>query len=110
MVNFCAGFAIFFSWAAVLLLIFGNIAQINPNSVPRHLRIVSIDTSGLAEALSTASKASLSNFTDLYNANTPYFTKNSNDARHDGLRKTYEYGLWSEFESLLLGRKLKMHN
>ncbi|GAA6014566.1 hypothetical protein JCM11491_004543 [Sporobolomyces phaffii] len=95
MVNCCAGFAIFLSWAAVILLVFGNIAQINPNSVPRHLRIVSIDTSGLANALAKASGASASNFTDLYNANTPYYTKASDEARHDGLRKTYEWGLWS---------------
>lgn len=95
MVNCCAGVGIFFSWAAVILLVFGNIAQINPNSVPRHLRIVSIDTSGLADALSAASGASASNFTDLYNKNTPYYTKHPVDARHDGLRKTYEWGLWS---------------
>jgi len=83
----------------VLLLVFGNISQINPNSVPRHLRIVSIDTTGLAEALSASSGAALSNFTDIYNANTPYFTKTSGDIRHDGLRKTYEWGLWSKFKA-----------
>lgn len=95
MVNCCAATGVIFTWAAVLLLVFGNIAQINPNSVPRHLRIVSIDTTGLAEALSASSGAALSNFTDIYNANTPYFTKTSGDIRHDGLRKTYEWGLWS---------------
>ncbi|GAA5877843.1 hypothetical protein JCM16303_000257 [Sporobolomyces ruberrimus] len=95
MVNCCAGTAIFFSWAAVILLVFGNIAQINPNSVPRHLRIVSIDTSGLSDSLSRSSGASPSNFTGLYNANTPYFTKGQDETRHDGLRKTYEWGLWS---------------
>ena len=83
----------------MLLLVFGNISQINPNSVPRHLRIVSIDTTGLAEALSASSGAALSNFTDIYNANTPYFTKTSGDIRHDGLRKTYEWGLWSKFKT-----------
>ena len=60
--------------SAVILLVFGNIAQINPNSVPRHLRIVSINTSGLAEALSASSAPGVSNFTDLSNTNTPYFT------------------------------------
>ncbi|GAA5938649.1 SUR7/PalI family protein [Sporobolomyces koalae] len=95
MVNCCASFGILFSWAAVILLVFGNIAQINPNSVPRHLRIVSIDTSGLAQALTTASGAAAANFTDIYNSNTPYFTKDADEARHDGLRKTYEWGLWS---------------
>ncbi|GAA5830086.1 hypothetical protein JCM5353_000703 [Sporobolomyces roseus] len=96
MVNCCAGSAIVFTWAAVLLLVFSNIAQINPNSVPRHLRIVSIDTSGLAEALSASSGAAISNFTNIYAPdNTPYFTKNSEETRHDGLRKTYEWGLWS---------------
>lgn len=87
--------------SAVILLVFGNIAQINPNSVPRHLRIVSIDTSGLAEALSASSGAALSNFTDLYNTNTPYFTKSSDEARHDGLRHVYEWGLWVSCQSTI---------
>ncbi|GAA6060628.1 hypothetical protein JCM10212_006379 [Sporobolomyces blumeae] len=93
MVNCCASFGILFTWAAVILLIFGNIGQLNDTTIPRHLRIVSLSTSGLSKALSEASGSS--NFTSIYySGNGDYFTKGVNESRHDGLRKTYEWGLW----------------
>ncbi|GAA5876697.1 hypothetical protein JCM1840_000764 [Sporobolomyces johnsonii] len=96
MVNFCAGFGILLTWASVILLIFGNIGQLNPTLFPRHLRIVEIDTSGLSDALAAASHTSSGNFSDIYNSgSTAYYVKGVNESGHDGLRKIYEWGLWS---------------
>ncbi|BGP35871.1 hypothetical protein JCM10296v2_007723 [Rhodotorula toruloides] len=103
MVNFCAGTGILFSFAATILLVFVHITQITPSLIPRDLRIVAIDTSGLSTALAAAAKSSgvsiaTGNFSDIYNAQPVgqgYFVKGQNESRHDGLRKTYEWGLWS---------------
>ncbi|GAA5920505.1 hypothetical protein JCM6882_002719, partial [Rhodosporidiobolus microsporus] len=103
MPKFCASIGILFSFAAVILLVFGEIAQITPDTVPRHLRLVSVDTSGLATALSAAARSAGvtingNNFTDIYNTGKVgegYFTKGDNEVKHDGIRKGYEFGLWS---------------
>ncbi|GAA5943596.1 hypothetical protein JCM10213_008917 [Rhodosporidiobolus nylandii] len=105
MPNFCASIGILFSFAAVILLVFGEISQINSDLIPRHLRLVHIDTSGLGTALASAAKSSgvniagaSSNFSDIYDAapvGEGYFVKRTDEARHDGLRKSYEWGLWS---------------
>ncbi|GAA6020475.1 hypothetical protein JCM10207_000015 [Rhodosporidiobolus poonsookiae] len=100
--GFCAGVGIVFSFAAVILLVFGEISQINSDLIPRHLRLVHIDTSGVATALAAAAKgAGVSvegDFQDIYNTGSGsdgYFVKSANESRHDGLRKGYEWGLWS---------------
>ncbi|GAA5991404.1 hypothetical protein JCM11641_004621 [Rhodosporidiobolus odoratus] len=105
MVRFCASIGILFSFAAVILLVFGEISQISSDLMPRRLRLVHIDTSGLGVALAAASKSSgltisgaSNNFSDIYNKDAVgegYFVKSTNESRHDGLRKGYEWGLWS---------------
>ncbi|KAK4046104.1 hypothetical protein OIV83_006357 [Microbotryomycetes sp. JL201] len=96
MVNFCAGSGILFSVAAVVLIIFGQIGQLSTSTVTRNLRIVSIDVSGLGEAIGEVTNNGANNLTDLYNQNTPYYVKDPvGPGRHDGLRKVYEFGLWN---------------
>ncbi|GAA6040837.1 hypothetical protein JCM8097_007740 [Rhodosporidiobolus ruineniae] len=103
MPRFCASIGILFSFAAVILLVFGEISQINSDLIPRHLRIVHIDTSGLATAMSAAAKEAgvTINGNDFNNIYAPasvadeYYVKKTNESRNAGLYKGYEWGLWS---------------
>lgn len=96
MVNFCAGSGILFSVAAVVLIIFGQIGQLSTATVTRNLRIVSINVAGFGEAIGEVTNNGGNNLTDLYNKDTPYFTKNpAGPGPHDGLRQNYEFGLWN---------------
>lgn len=94
MVNFCAGFATLLSVAAVVLLIFGEIGQIETSIVTRHLRIVTISTEGLGAAIAEQLDTGMANVTGLYNTGTTYKTR-GNNGTHDGLRKNYEFGIWN---------------
>ncbi|ORY55531.1 actin cortical patch SUR7/pH-response regulator pali [Leucosporidium creatinivorum] len=94
MVNFCAGFATLLSVAAVVLLIFGEIGQIETSIVTRHLRIVTIGTSGVGAAIAEHLDTGMANVTGLYNTATTYKVKTGNGT-HDGLRKNYEFGIWN---------------
>ncbi|GJN94778.1 hypothetical protein Rhopal_007870-T1 [Rhodotorula paludigena] len=104
MPNFCAGLGLTFSFAAVILLVFAQISQINSDLIPRHLRLVHIDTSGLATALSSAAKASPvpdlanANYSDIFSSQVVgdgYFVKKTDETLATGVRKSYEWGLWS---------------
>ncbi|BGP43949.1 hypothetical protein JCM10450v2_008161 [Rhodotorula kratochvilovae] len=103
MPNFCAGLGLLFSFAAVILLVFTEITQINSDLIPRHLRIVSIDTSGLGVALASAAKSAApalagGNFSEIYapqSVGEGYFVKPTGAAPHAGLYRGYEWGLWS---------------
>ncbi|GAA5875805.1 hypothetical protein JCM8547_005319 [Rhodosporidiobolus lusitaniae] len=106
MPKFCASIGVLFTFAAVILLVFGEIGQLTPSLIPRHLRIVSIDTSGVGVALAAAAKeqggavAALAggNFSDIYSTQVlgeGYFTKKTNETIHTGLRKSYEWAFWS---------------
>ncbi|GAA5993468.1 hypothetical protein JCM10908_002207 [Rhodotorula pacifica] len=107
MVNCCAGFGIVFAWAALILMIFGQVGQLGTSVFPRHLRIIAIDTAGVAKALSSAARQSgisvanvttSGNFSDVYSTQPigkGYFSKDANETYHGGLRKTYEWGLYS---------------
>ncbi|GAA6058381.1 hypothetical protein JCM3770_006103 [Rhodotorula araucariae] len=103
MPNFCAGLGLVFSFAAVILLVFSEVAQINSDLIPRHLRIVHIDTAGLGVALASAAKQSAlalagANFTDIYApaaVGEGYYVKATGQATHAGLYRGYEWGLWS---------------
>ncbi|GAA5882289.1 hypothetical protein JCM3774_003358 [Rhodotorula dairenensis] len=104
MVNFCAGLGIVFAWAALILMIFGQVGQVGTSVFPRHVRVFAIDTAGVAKALESAARqsgvsiADAGNFSDVYSTQPVgegYFTKGANESLHSGLRQTYEWGLWS---------------
>ncbi|SCV72446.1 BQ2448_3983 [Microbotryum intermedium] len=85
--NCCAGFGILLAVASVILLVFTNVAQLTPSTILRHLRIVTITTTGLA--------AALGNVNDLYDTASGYIGGRSVNGNHEGLRLTYEWGIWS---------------
>ncbi|GAA5909586.1 hypothetical protein JCM8208_007191 [Rhodotorula glutinis] len=103
MPGFCASLGLTFSFAAVVLLVFGQVSQINSDLIPRHLRIVSIDTSGLGVAVASAARAAtggiqIANVSDIYattGVGEDYFVKATGASPHTGLYKGYEWGLWS---------------
>ncbi|TKA50401.1 hypothetical protein B0A53_06256 [Rhodotorula sp. CCFEE 5036] len=104
MVNFCAGLGIVFAWAALILMIFGQVGQLGTSVFPRHVRIFAIDTAGVSKALASAARQNgvsiegSGNFSDVYSTQPigkDYFIKSSNESLHGGLRQTYEWGLWS---------------
>jgi len=83
--NFCAAIGLFLALAAIILMIFAEISQISDSqTVPRHIRMAQVDTTGLGGAL-TASGTST---TDLYGTG-------ERTAENQGLRQYYSYGLWS---------------
>jgi hypothetical protein len=120
MTRLCASISVLFTVAATILLVFGEvrrpfcsflsslssrfssqISQINSDLIPRHLRIVSIDTSGVGVALAAQAKSAgltalaSNNFSEIYNnGEGEYYVKGANETRNDGLRKVYVWGLW----------------
>ncbi|SCZ92372.1 BZ3500_MvSof-1268-A1-R1_Chr5-2g07814 [Microbotryum saponariae] len=87
--NCCAGFGILLAVAfrERKCFIGGQIAQLNPSTIPRHLRIVTITTTGLA--------AALGNVNDLYDTASGYVGGRSVNGNNQGLRQTYEWGIWN---------------
>ncbi|KAH7927369.1 hypothetical protein BV22DRAFT_1031852 [Leucogyrophana mollusca] len=85
--EYCVGSASFLSFAAVLLLIFVHVGQINTSTVPHGISMAKVNTSGYAEALGDAFKVPIQG---LYaeNASTPLGART-------GLRRLYEFGLYS---------------
>ncbi|KAK7058362.1 hypothetical protein VNI00_001996 [Paramarasmius palmivorus] len=83
----CVGFASFLSFAALLLLIFSHVGQINTSTVPRGIYMARVNASGYGDALSTAF---LNPITNLYtdNASAPL-------GAEAGLRQYYQMGLYS---------------
>jgi hypothetical protein len=91
----CAGFGIVFSVAAVVLLGIGSVSQINSSTIPRNLRIVTINTADLGEALAAVTKTENSaEFKDLYNNDFTNSYRVQSNGTHDGLRINYEWGFW----------------
>ncbi|KAM0754646.1 hypothetical protein T439DRAFT_321678 [Meredithblackwellia eburnea MCA 4105] len=87
--NFCAGAGIFLSVAAVVLLAFGNIGQINSSTIPKHLRIISLSTAGFGAAAAAAA-GQTGNITAIYNTAATV----GGNRTHNGIRLTYEWGVW----------------
>jgi hypothetical protein len=84
----CVGSASFLSFAALLLLIFVHVGQINTSAVPRGIAMAKVNVSGYGEALGAAFSPDPIN--DLYttNASAPL-------GAQAGLRQFYEFGLYS---------------
>lgn len=81
----CASLGTFLSLAAVVLTIFVSISQIRPNqTVPRHVRMALIDTTGFGQAVVTASGGNGGVPADFYGS--------GNGA---GLRPYYSIGVWA---------------
>ncbi|KAL8293774.1 hypothetical protein RQP46_000475 [Phenoliferia psychrophenolica] len=91
MVNICASGGIIFSVVAVVLLAFGEIGQINTSVVTRHLRIVSVSTTGFGAAIAASDGAPPDAVKGVYNTGTLASANGTNA----GLRMTYEWGLWN---------------
>jgi len=83
--NFCASIGLFLALAAAILMIFAEISQISRNqTVPRSLRMATVNTSGFGDAL-TASGATATNL----------YGSGERTANNQGLRQYYSYGLWA---------------
>lgn len=76
----------FLTFAAVVLCVFANIGQLTNNIVTRNIRYVSVDTSGLGDALSRSGR-SVSN---LYAS-----SASSPVGQGNGLKQDYQWGLYS---------------
>jgi hypothetical protein len=83
----CIGVASFFSFAAMVLLIFTHIGQINTSSVPRGIYMTRVNVSQYGSALHNA----------LVDPIFGLYTSNSSAPllQQDGLRNFYDFGLYS---------------
>jgi len=89
----CASTGLVFATLALILALIANVSQINGTLVPRHLSLITLETDGFLDALSAANDLGVTNLTDVYAAT----SKNTatRQPNHDGLRKSYSWGLWS---------------
>ncbi|KAJ9476803.1 Integral membrane protein [Pseudozyma hubeiensis] len=76
----------FLTFAAVVLAVFANIGQLSNNIVTRNIRYVSVDTSGLGDALSRNGLA----VGDLYAS-----SQSSPVGQGNGLKEDYQWGLYN---------------
>jgi len=76
----CAGLGVFLTLCASGLAVFAHISQISANIVPRNIRMVTVDTSGVGAALGVGDAI--------------YGTGERTSA-NSGLREYYEWGLWT---------------
>ncbi|KAJ1031720.1 hypothetical protein NDA13_002109 [Ustilago tritici] len=83
---FCIHVGEFLTFVAVVLAVFANIGQLTNNIVTRNIRYVTVDTTGLGNALSTAG----SNVANLY-TNDP----DSPVGQGNGVRQSYQWGLYN---------------
>ncbi|CBQ67764.1 conserved hypothetical protein [Sporisorium reilianum SRZ2] len=82
----CVGLGEFLTFAAVVLCVFANIGQLTNNIVTRNLRFVSVDTSGLGDALSRSGNS----------VNNLYAQSQSSPVGvGNGLKNDYQWGLYS---------------
>ncbi|GAA94470.1 hypothetical protein E5Q_01122 [Mixia osmundae IAM 14324] len=82
----CASIGIFFALASVLLIIFAEIGQVRYGTVYRHIRFVTLDTTGLGAGLQAAG---VTDITGLYS------TSNVRTADNQGLHRYYQWGFWN---------------
>ncbi|KDQ54852.1 hypothetical protein JAAARDRAFT_37963 [Jaapia argillacea MUCL 33604] len=83
----CVGLGSFFSLAALFLLIFMQLGQINTSSLPRSIAMVKINVSTYGEALAQAFGDPIQG---LYTSNASLPLE-----AQDGLRQLYEWGMYS---------------
>ncbi|KAJ3872285.1 actin cortical patch SUR7/pH-response regulator pali [Lentinula edodes] len=83
----CIGFASFLSFAAMVLLIFTHIGQINTSTVPRGIYMARMNVSQYGNALN---KALFDPIDDLYTSNS-----SAPLLEAQGLRQFYNFGLYS---------------
>ncbi|EJD55301.1 hypothetical protein AURDEDRAFT_179076 [Auricularia subglabra TFB-10046 SS5] len=83
----CVGAGTLLTFAAVALLVFIHVGQINTSTVPRGVAMVSVDMSGYALGLEAATGDPTPG---LYTT-----TPNATLAQQVGLRQTYKWGLYS---------------
>ncbi|SPO20024.1 related to PUN1 - plasma membrane protein with a role in cell wall integrity [Ustilago trichophora] len=81
----CVGLGEFLTFAAVILMVFANISQLTDNIVTRNIRFVSVDTSGLGDALSRSGNS----VGNLYANNQAAPVGQGN-----GIRNDYQWGLY----------------
>ncbi|SNX81676.1 related to PUN1 - plasma membrane protein with a role in cell wall integrity [Melanopsichium pennsylvanicum] len=81
----CVGIGEFLTFAAVILMVFANIGQLTNNIVTRNIRYVSVDTSGLGNALSQSG----ANVSNLYASDQAAPVGAGN-----GIRNDYQWGLY----------------
>ncbi|KAG2155466.1 hypothetical protein DEU56DRAFT_767568 [Suillus clintonianus] len=86
--EYCVGGASFLSFAAILLLIFVHVGQINTSLVPHGIAMAKIDTSGFGQALSQSTYVQVIQGLYTTNYTSPLGERN-------GLRQYYEFGLYS---------------
>ncbi|TKY90588.1 hypothetical protein EX895_000586 [Sporisorium graminicola] len=82
----CVGLGEFLTFAAVVLAVFANIGQLSNNIVTRNIRYVSVDTSGLGDALSRSGNS----INNLY-AN----SQSSPVGVGNGIKNDYQWGLYN---------------
>lgn len=82
----CVGLGEFLTFAAVVLCVFANIGQLTNNIVTRNIRYVSVDTSGLGDALSRSGNA----IGNLYAS-----SQSSPVGQGNGIKNDYQWGLYS---------------
>jgi len=82
----CLGVATFFSFVALILLIFANVAQINTSAVPRKLHMVQVNMSNYGIALEKATGVTVPG---LYNDNASEPLEQGN-----GIRNIYSWGIY----------------
>lgn len=70
-----------------------QISQINPTVIPRSLRIVSISTAGLGEAIAAASGSAV-DASVIYADEREYAQRVAGEGLNEGLQRTYEWGFW----------------
>ncbi|KZS93237.1 hypothetical protein SISNIDRAFT_72822 [Sistotremastrum niveocremeum HHB9708] len=84
----CIGSATFFSFVAVLLLIFTHVGQLNTSTIPRGISMVKMNVSGFGDALSQSHAGDSAAGLYTTNATAPL-------EEGDGLRQIYAWGFYS---------------
>lgn len=90
----CPALGTFLTVAAVILLIFVNIGQVNVTQVvPRHIRMVDFTTYGVGAAVASATGGTDNNTAIYGDVN----QARGSDEVGSGLRTVYAWGLWSAY-------------
>lgn len=89
----CASFGLVLTTIALVLALIAQVSQINGTIIPRHLSLISLDTSGFLGALSASSGDGVANLTSIYATASNETATRLPD--HDGLRQRYQFGMYS---------------
>ncbi|EPQ28791.1 uncharacterized protein PFL1_03594 [Pseudozyma flocculosa PF-1] len=84
---FCVGIGQLLTFAALVLVILANVGQLTNNIVARNIRFVSLDTTGLQDAISRSGGAAPNN---LYASD-----QRSTIAAGNGIKRDYQWGLYN---------------